>query len=134
MKNDITLGEIEQWAKTGVPIKDFSKDGFAVELVSQPYAKNLEDALNTFFRILRFKDDPVKVPVSTITLGAITWMETCLLLIRNGSLVGVFNIENLIQHGELASGLQSIPGISTNDLADILKKCGGSIISGHPNG
>ena len=51
MSNEITLEQIEQWAKAGVPVKDFSKDGSAVVLVSPPYAKNFEDAWNMFFRI-----------------------------------------------------------------------------------
>ncbi len=133
MKNDITLEQTEQWAKTGVPIKDFSKDGSAVVLVSLPYEKNFEDALDVFFRILRFKD-PVKNPVPIKILGPIPQKETRLLLIRNGSLVGVYDITNLILQGELASGLQTIPGISTNDLADILEKRGRSIFSDLHNG
>ena len=127
MKDEITLKQIEQWAKAGVPVKDFSKDGFAVELVSQPYAKNFEDALNIFFRILRLKD--IMVPITIVGRE-----EPRLLLIHNGFLVAVFNISNLILHGELACGLQTIPCFSEDALADIIKNCGESIIQSHAHG
>ena len=134
MKNELTFEQTEQWAKTGVPIKDFSKDGSAVELVSLPYEKNFEDALDVFFRILHFKD-PVKFPVPIkIVGGPITQKETLLLFIRNGSLVGVLNIVKLIQHGELAYGLQTLPGFSKDALADILKNQEESSVRSHFHG
>ena len=127
MSNEITLDQIEQWAKAGVPVKDFSKDGSALVLVSPPYEKNFEDAMNVFFRILSLKN--IMVPITIVGRE-----ETRLLLIRNGFLVAVFNISNLILHGKLACGLHTLPDVSKNVLADILKNCGESIIYGHPNG
>ena len=125
MSNEITLEQIEQWAKAGVPVKDFSKDGSALVLVSPPYAKNFEDAWNMFFRILRLKN--IVVPINCRK-------DPYLLLIHNGALVAVFNTSNLILHGKLACGLHTLPDVSKNVLADILKNCGESIIYGHPNG
>ena len=127
MSNEITLGQIERWSTTGVPVKDFSKDGSAVVLVSPPYEKNFEDAMNVFFRILSLKN--IMVPITIVGRE-----ETRLLLIRNGFLVAVFNISNLILHGKLACGLHTLPDFSNNALADILQNCGESIIYGHPNG
>ena len=125
MSNEITLEQIEQWAKAGVPVKDFSKDGSALVLVSPPYAKNFEDAWNMFFRILRLKN--IVVPINCRK-------DPYLLLIHNRALVAVFNTSNLILPGKLACGLHTLPDFSNNALADILQNCGESIIYGHPHG
>jgi len=114
MKDEITLGEIEQWAMTGVPVKNFHSPELTMFKFGEEQPENLKEAVDNLVRLF----------ISLEINFHLSPQEGCLLFINDKKLVAAMALHHGVENMMLAGSIWVIPGLTREGwLIDTLLSC-----------